>query len=67
MGLKYTTEFRQLFSELAEANNLAFIPFILKDVGGIPELNQSDGIHPTVKGHKIVAHTVWEVLKPMLE
>jgi acyl-CoA thioesterase-1 len=67
MGLKYTTEFKQLFFELAEANNLAFIPFILKDVGGIVELNQSDGIHPTVEGHKIVAHTVWEVLKPMLE
>ncbi|AFU70318.1 multifunctional acyl-CoA thioesterase I/lysophospholipase, putative [Psychroflexus torquis ATCC 700755] len=67
MGQKYTTEFRELFSELAEANNLAFIPFILKDVGGIAELNQSDGIHPTVDGHKIVAHTVWEVLKPMLE
>ena len=67
MGQKYTTEFKQLFSELAKANNLAFIPFILKDVGGIVELNQSDGIHPTVEGHKIVAHTVWEVLKPMLE
>ena len=67
MGQKYTTEFKQLFSELAEANNLAFIPFILKEVGGIAELNQSDGIHPTIEGHKIVAHTVWKVLKPMLE
>jgi acyl-CoA thioesterase-1 len=67
MGQKYTTGFKQLFFELAKANNLAFIPFILKDVGGIAELNQSDGIHPTVEGHKIVAHTVWEVLKPMLE
>jgi acyl-CoA thioesterase-1 len=67
MGQKYTTEFKQLFSELAKANNLAFIPFILKDVGGIVELNQSDGIHPTVEGHKIIAHTVWEILKPMLE
>jgi acyl-CoA thioesterase-1 len=67
MGQDYTTEFKQLFSELAKANNIAFIPFILKDVGGIAELNQSDGIHPTVEGHKIVAHTVWEVLKPMLK
>jgi acyl-CoA thioesterase-1 len=67
MGQKYTTEFRELYAEIAEANDLAFIPFILKDVGGIAELNQSDGIHPTVEGHKIVAHTVWEVLKPMLK
>jgi acyl-CoA thioesterase-1 len=67
MGQKYTTEFRELYAEIAEANDLAFIPFILKDVGGIAELNQSDGIHPTVEGHKIVANTVWEVLKPMLK
>jgi len=67
MGQKYTTEFRELYAEIAEANYLAFIPFILKDVGGIAELNQSDGIHPTVEGHKIVANTVWEVLKPMLK
>ncbi len=46
--------------------SLDLIPFLLKDVGGIPSLNQADGIHPTVKGHKIVANNVWEVLKPVL-
>ncbi len=54
------------FSDLAKKNDLAFIPFILKDVGGIPELNQSDGIHPTIEGHKIVANTVWEVLETVI-
>ncbi|WP_299252909.1 arylesterase [uncultured Aquimarina sp.] len=67
MGQEYTTGFRTIFSDLAKQNNIAFIPFILKDVGGIAELNQNDGIHPTVEGHKIVAQTVWEVLKPMLD
>ncbi len=62
MGKEYTTEFRSIFSDLATKNDLAFIPFILKDVGGIAELNQNDGIHPTVEGHKIVANTVWGVL-----
>jgi acyl-CoA thioesterase-1 len=66
MGQDYTTGFRQLYADLAEKNSLAFIPFILKDVGGIASLNQSDGIHPTVEGHKIVANTVWETLKPLL-
>jgi acyl-CoA thioesterase-1 len=65
MGQDYTSKFRKVFAELAKTNTLAFIPFILKDVGGIPALNQSDGIHPTVEGHKIVAHTVWEVLGPI--
>lgn len=66
MGQDYTTEFRQIFTDLAEKNTLEFIPFILKDVGGIAELNQSDGIHPTVEGHKILANTVWEVLEPLV-
>ncbi|MFP4846720.1 arylesterase [Winogradskyella sp. PE311] len=66
MGQDYTSEFRQLFVDIAAQNSLAFIPFILKDVGGIAELNQNDGIHPTVEGHKIVANTVWNTLQPML-
>jgi acyl-CoA thioesterase-1 len=67
MGQDYTTEFRSIYADLAKENDLEFIPFILKNVGGIAELNQSDGIHPTVEGHKIVANTVWEVLKPLLK
>lgn len=63
MGPDYTSEFRLIFANLAKKNNLPFIPFILKDVGGIKELNQNDGIHPTVEGHKIVANNVWEVLE----
>ena len=66
MGQDYTSEFRSVFAELAKENDVTFIPFILKDVGGIKELNQPDGIHPTVQGHQIVANTVWEVLKPLL-
>lgn len=66
MGQDYTTGFRQLYADLAEKNNLEFIPFILKDVGGITSLNQGDGIHPNVEGHKIVAKTVWETLEPLL-
>ena len=66
MGQDYTTEFRTIFAELAEKNNTPFIPFILKDVGGIAALNQNDGIHPTAEGHKILANTVWETLEPLI-
>ncbi|MCA0132735.1 arylesterase [Winogradskyella alexanderae] len=67
MGQDFTSEFRSVFAQLAKENDVTFIPFILKDVGGIKELNQPDGIHPTTEGHKIVANTVWDVLKPMLQ
>ena len=66
MGPEYTSEFRKMFSELAEENKLKLIPFLLNDVAGIPDLNQADGIHPTVEGHKIVAENVWTVLKDVL-
>ena len=66
MGTTYTREFRSLFKELADQNKLILIPFLLESVGGVASLNQSDGIHPTPTGHKIVANTVWRILRPVL-
>ena len=66
MGPEYTSAFRQLFPELAEKNDAYLIPFLLEDVAGIPELNQADGIHPTVEGHRILARNVWDILYPIL-
>ena len=66
MGPAYTAEFRELFPELARQYNLELVPFLLAGVGGIPELNQADGIHPTAEGHRILAENVWEVLGPMV-
>jgi acyl-CoA thioesterase I len=67
MGVDYGTAFRNLFPKLATANHAALIPFLLDHVGGIPQLNQGDGIHPTAAGHKIVAENVWQVLAPLLK
>ncbi|MGY8909837.1 MAG: arylesterase [Flavobacteriales bacterium] len=66
MGQDYATEFRDIFPTLATKNDIALIPFLLENVGGVSTLNQSDGIHPTKKGHKILAENTWEVLKPIL-
>jgi acyl-CoA thioesterase-1 len=64
MGQEYTSEFRNIFPELSKKNNTRLIPFLLENVGGNPELNQQDGIHPTAKGQKILAENVWEILEP---
>lgn len=66
MGKAYANEFKSIWKNLADKNNIPLIPFLLNGVGGIPELNQSDGIHPTEEGHKILADNVWEVLKEEL-
>ncbi len=67
MGEEYTTEFRNIFPELAEENNVELIPFLLEGVAGDPELNQQDGIHPTAEGYKIVTDNVWSVLEDVVE
>jgi len=66
MGQEYTSEFKNIFPDLAEKNEVDLIPFLLEDVAGNPELNQQDGIHPTAEGQKIVAENVWEVLEPVI-
>ncbi|MBG7630848.1 MAG: arylesterase [Bacteroidetes bacterium] len=66
MGQDYITKFKTIFPELAKKNNLKLIPFLLKDVGGIPELNQGDGIHPTIEGQRILANNVWAVLETVI-
>jgi len=66
MGQEYTNEFKMIFPDLADKNHINLIPFLLKDVAGMPDLNQQDGIHPTAEGQYIVADNVWEVLKSVL-
>jgi acyl-CoA thioesterase-1 len=66
MGKTYASEFRILFQKLATANKIYLIPFLLEGVGGMPDLNQEDGIHPNIQGHKIVAENIWNTLKPLL-
>jgi len=66
MGQKYAGEFRDMFGDLATKNSMALIPFLLEGVGGEPDLNQADGIHPNEKGSKIVAENVWKELQKLL-
>lgn len=66
MGGSYTSEFRNLYPELAAKNNMTLIPFLLEGVGGEAKLNQEDGIHPSAEGAKIVAGNVWKELQKLL-
>jgi acyl-CoA thioesterase I len=66
LGPAYTVAFHSVFPTVAREEHTALIPFLLDSVAGIPELNQSDGIHPTAEGDRIVARNVWRVLEPVL-
>jgi acyl-CoA thioesterase-1 len=66
MGNTYINDFRKMYPALSQKNNVPLIPFILEGVGGVAELNQKDGIHPTEEGNAIIAETVWKSLTPLL-
>jgi len=66
-GPDYTQAFRQTFADLAEQYKTPFIPFILDGVAARPELNQTDGIHPTAEGYVYVVENVLKVLRPLLK
>ena len=67
LGEAYTRQFEGLYRDLAETNRVALIPFLLDGVGGRPELNLPDQIHPNAEGHRRVATNVWQVLQPILQ
>ena len=66
-GRDYIVAFHTIYPALAAKYRVALVPFLLQGVGGIADLNQADGIHPTAAGGRIVADNVWAVLKPIAE
>lgn len=66
MGKAYRSEFESLYPRLARKYSLKLIPFLLNGVGGRPEFNLPDGIHPNPKGHQIMKETVLRVLEKAL-
>jgi acyl-CoA thioesterase-1 len=66
-GAAYTSEFRQVYRDLAKTHNVAFLPFYLDGVAGIPNLNIADGMHPNAEGARVIERAVWRALEPLLE
>lgn len=66
LGERYGTEFRSVYTDVAQQDSLPLIPFLLDGVAGHQEMNLGDGIHPNERGHHVVAQNVWRVLEPVL-
>jgi acyl-CoA thioesterase-1 len=63
----YAGQFTALYPKLAKELDVPLVPFLLDKVGGIRNLNQADGIHPTAEGQEIVARNVLPYLERALE
>src|SRR6266436_4209149 len=61
----YVFAFGQIYADLAARNNATLIPYLLEGIGGDPNLNQSDHIHPNAAGQRILVENLWRVLEPI--
>jgi acyl-CoA thioesterase-1 len=66
-GPEYQREVEAAFQALAREHQVSLIPFFLDRVAGVESLNQADGIHPNAEGSRIVAETVYQSLRPLLD
>jgi len=66
-GPEYAQGFSGMYPAIAKEMDVPLVPFLLEGVGGVADLNQSDGIHPTAEGQEKVADTVIPFLEEMLE
>lgn len=67
LGPIFQEEFRDVFPSVADEMDTELLPFLLEGVGGVTELNQSDGIHPNAAGQRRLADNVWSALTPLLQ
>ncbi|MBJ7549412.1 arylesterase [Marinomonas ostreistagni] len=65
-GRTYTTQFFNLYKDLAEQYQIAYVPFMLENVALDPSLMQNDGLHPNAKGQPVVLNNITPTLLPLL-
>jgi acyl-CoA thioesterase-1 len=65
-GKDYIARFNAMYTQMAKKYHLRLLPFLLKDVYGVPGDMQDDATHATAKGNKQVAVNVEGLVKPML-
>ncbi len=67
MGDSYGQAFDGMYRTLSEQYDVLLYPFFLEGVAAIPELNQSDGIHPTAEGIDVIVKGFLPTAEQFLE
>jgi len=65
-GPDYTARFETAFQELARANKLRLVPFMMEGFADKRAYFQQDGIHPVADAQPLILDTIWRELKPLL-
>ncbi len=67
LGAPYAGGFTDRYGNLAEELEIAFVPNFLAGVGGEPEFNLADGLHPNPAGHALLAENLSQALEGLLD
>jgi acyl-CoA thioesterase-1 len=65
-GQDYTRKFHAAFTEVARAQRVPLVPFLLEGFADKRDLFQQDGIHPSLQAQPRIVDTVWKALQPLL-
>ena len=66
-GPDYVKQFNDTYVLLAKQYKVPMLPFLLKDVFGVPGMMQADQTHATAKGNAIVAKNVLPLVTSLLK
>jgi acyl-CoA thioesterase-1 len=66
-GPAYTRKFHDSFHDIARAQKVGLVPFLLDGMATRRELFQVDGLHPTAAAQPIILENVWRQLEPRLQ
>ena len=66
-GFDYVLAFHQIFPDIAQRYSIPLVPFLLRGVAFLPEMNGPDGIHPNTAGARRIAENVWPFLDRLLQ
>jgi len=65
-GPAYTQAFARAYLDLAQAQQVAIVPFFLHDIADQRNLMQDDDLHPNQQAQPKILDNVWPALKPLL-
>jgi acyl-CoA thioesterase-1 len=66
-GPDYIRQFNATYTVIAKKYDVPLLPFLLKDVYGVPGMMQPDRTHATAAGNQIVARNLLPLVLPLLK
>ena len=67
LGRRYTTLFRESYSQLANDENVVALPFIVESIFLSSDLMQSDRTHPNATAQPLLLDVIWPTLTSLIE